>query len=78
MQAMADICDNTSRQAWNHWESDLHLIPVHMAKHLVKHLKISLDWLYLGKGNPPEGSPPLTPFFIQWKSGESLPLQVKI
>ena len=52
-ESMGRICDGATRQSWNQWESDLHQIPVHMAKHLVKALGLSLDWLYLGKGNPP-------------------------
>ena len=48
MREMGELCQ-TNRQSWNHWESGEHLIPVHKAKLL----NVSLDWLYLGKGNPP-------------------------
>ena len=52
MQFMAEIC-GTNRQSIRNWETGRYEIQPKAAKILADHFQISLDWLYLGKGDTP-------------------------
>ncbi len=52
--AMAELCA-VSRQAWNQWETGRRLISLSHAETVASATSASLDWLILGKGDPPMG-----------------------
>lgn len=49
---MAKLCGVT-RPAWTQWETGTRRIPAEMATRLAVKLRVSLDWLYIGIGEPP-------------------------
>ena len=53
METMGALC-GVSRQTYQLWESGQHEIPAKKARLYNQALGLSLDWLYLGKGNPPQ------------------------
>ena len=44
---------NVPRQTWNHWEKGRHNVPIEKAILLFQAYGMSLDYLYLGRGDPP-------------------------
>ena len=52
MRDMA-LLAGVNRQTWHLWETARHEIPAKKARLLNQALGMSLDWLYLGKGDPP-------------------------
>ena len=52
-ETMAKLA-GVSRPAWAQWEAGTKRISADNAATLAVATGMSLDWLYLGKGNPPE------------------------